>query len=282
MKKIIYSLLIFCPLLALNMPLTAQRAVVSRGNYVRAISSQGNNNWFDRYEKNSVDQIGLAIGLSTMGVGLEAVTSLSYKIDVRLGFTYMPPAIGLNKTLDVKDRVLNQRVGGYDPRYKTSFKPNFLHGHVMFDYYLRETKTFHISAGLFVGKSEVQSRGYLINPDNNKPAQLHKDYAGEGWPNLVVDGRNLNVQNGRLDADIRLGAIIKPYLGIGFGRSIPGDAGMAVNFDIGVMLQASHSIYQNGEKVNKANYTSDAIDISGYTGFGVWPLVRMQFAFRAR
>lgn len=285
MKKIIFNLLLLCPLLALNMPLIAQRAVVSRGNYVRSISSQGNNTWFDRYDKKSIDQIGLAFGISTMGVGLEAVTSINYKVDLRLGITYMPPAIGLNKSLDVKDQVLKDRVvGNYNPEYRVSFKPNLFHGHVMFDYYPSENKTLHLTAGLFVGKSELQARGYLVNPSTNKPAQLASNAPDRGWPNLIADGRSLSVKNGRLEADIRYGAIVKPYIGIGFGRAIPGNSGLTVNCDLGVVVQPSHSIYQDGNKIEEVNQqdVKDAIDISSYKGFGVWPMVRLQFAFRAR
>lgn len=281
MKKIIFCLLVICPLLIFELPVLAQRTVVSRGNYVRSISSQSSNSWFDRYEKTSVDQIGLAFGVSTMGVGLEAVTSLSYKFDIRAGITYMPPAIGLSRKLDVKDEELLERVG-YNPLYDVSFKPNMFNGHVFLDYYPHETSTFHVTAGFYLGKSKIQAKGKLVNPDTGQKSVLKEGF--DNWPNLVVDGQIMNIQGGRLDADIHMGIIVKPYVGIGFGRSIPGNSGMAVNCDVGILIQPTHSIYQDGNKSPDANnYKSEAIDISKYVNaVVVWPMARVQLAFRVR
>lgn len=286
MKKILFSLFIIsCTLFLFTESLTAQRgAQTSRGNYVRSLSSEGDNsNWFGRYDSNSFTQWGFNAGISTMGLSLEVVTTLSQKFDVRGGISYMPPAFGLSDKIAVNDDVLRDRVGGYYPDYNVSFKPNLVNGHIFFDFYPKETSSFRIVAGTYFGRSEIQAKGYLKNPETGERSVLVDPNAG--WPNLIVDGRALNIDKGVLDANIRMGGFFKPYVGVGFGHTIPGlDKSMALNWDIGVLIQPSHSIWQNGTKADKAtDYTSDAIDIDKYVNaVKVWPMVRMQFAFRVK
>lgn len=286
MKKIILSLfIIICPLFLSNISLMAQRGVkVSRGNYVRNLNSESDNSWFGRYEKRHFSQFGFAGGISTMGISLELITTISPKFDLRGGFSYMPPAFHISDDISVKDDVLMDRVGGYYPDYHVKFKPNLVNGHIFVDFYPIETSAFHVVVGTYFGRSEIKAEGYLRNPENNKPSVLVNN-VDQGWPNLSVDGRLMNIDKGRLDATIRMGGFFKPYVGVGFGHTLPGAGkSMALNWDIGVLIQPSHSIWQNGVKADKAvDYSSDAIDIDKYiNAVKVWPMVRMQFSFKMK
>jgi len=286
MKRIIFSLFIIISSLFLSgMTVMAQRGVkISRGNYTRTLSPENDNTWFGRYEKSRFNQVGFAGGISTMGISLELITTVSQKFDLRGGVSYMPPAFHLSDDISVKDDVLMNRVGGYYPDYHVKFKPNLLNGHVFLDFYPKETSTFHIVAGTYFGRSEIRAEGYLRHPENNKPSVLVNN-VDQGWPNLAVDGRLMNIDNGRLDATIRMGGFFKPYVGVGFGHTLPGaNKSMALNWDIGVLIQPSHSIWQNGVKADKAvDYGSDAIDIDKYIdAVKVWPMLRMQFSFKMK
>ena len=287
MKKILLSTFIIAfSLFLVNMSLFAQRDVrVSRGNYTRSLTSDSDNsNWFGRYENSYFTQWGFSAGISTMGLSLELTTTLSQKFDLRAGVSYMPPAFRISDDISVADDVLRDRVGGYYPDYNVKFKPNLMNGQIFLDFYPKETSTFRVVAGAYLGRSEIQAEGYLVNPETGQRSVLANNVEA-GWPNLVVDGRVLNIQDGRLDADIRMGGFVKPYIGVGFGHTIPGlDKSMALNWDIGVLIQPSHSIYQDGTKVEKAvDYTSDAVDIDKYiNAVKVWPMVRMQFSFRVK
>lgn len=285
MKKILFSLfIIICPLFLFNMSAWAQRGTkVSRGNYVRTLSSENDNSWFGRYEKKHFNQVGLSAGISTMGISLELVTTLSSRFDVRGGINYMPPLLRISDDITVQDDVLRDRVGGYYPDYRVKFKPNLINGHILFDFYPKETSTFRIVAGTYIGRSELRAEGVLVNPETKQRSVLVDQT--EGWPNLIVDGRSVNIDKGRLDANIRMGGVIKPYVGVGFGHTIPGgDKSMTMNWDIGVVIQTTHSIWQDGVKADKVtDYGSDAIDIDKYVdAVKVWPMVRMQFSFKLK
>lgn len=224
-------------------------------------------------------KLALSIGFSTMGFGLETATPLSQSFKIRAGVDYMPVLISLNKAISVKDDNLSTKVGGYYPDYDVDFKPSFFNGHIYLDYYPMRQSSFHVVGGVIIGSNDIKASGKLINPTDGSTSTLVNP--NDTWPTLIVEGYELNIDDANLDASIRMGGTIKPYLGIGFGN-ILSNSRWNVNFDIGMIYQGTYSIRQDGKTASKIDgYTSSAIDIEKYTNMvKVLPMLNLQIAYR--
>lgn len=230
-------------------------------------------------EDRFLNKLALSFGFSTMGFGLETITPLSRSFMVRAGVDYMPGLISISKNPKVSDDVLSGKIGGYYPNYAVDFKPSFFNGHIYLDYYPMRESSFHFVGGLIMGGSDISAKGELVNPDNGSKSTLTNP--DDTWPTLIVEGYKLNIDNGDLNTDIRMGGIVKPYFGIGFGKLLS-DSRWNVNFDLGIIYQGSYSIRQNGKKADKIeDYESSAINIKKYTDMvKVLPMMNLQVTYR--
>lgn len=225
-------------------------------------------------------ELGLSLGFSTMGFGLEAVTPLSKSFKIRAGFDYMPQIISIHEDPSVQDYTLLGKIGkGYYPDYSVDFKPSFFNGHIYLDYYPIKESSFHIVGGFLIGGNDIKADGELVSPHDGTKATLADP--NDTWPTLIVEGYKLNIDNGNLNTSIRMGGIVKPYLGIGFGKFLS-DSRWNVNFDLGIIYQGTYSIRQYGKTADKEqDYKSSAIDIKKYTDLvKVLPMLNLQVTYR--
>lgn len=266
MKKIYTTLLIsFCASLIFSITLSAQ---------------QKQQRWFDRRKHIFLNQIVLSGSVSTMGIGIEASTALSDHFMLRSGIDFFPKSIGIPDKIRINDKVLFDQVGCY-PDYKVKFKPQVFTGHVVVDYYPNKFRHFFLSAGVYVGVTDIKAEGVLVDPESGERVKL-KDPKGE-WPTLRLRNQRLNIDGGQLNATIRAGEIIKPYLGIGYGRAIPKykhDWGYRI--ELGALIQPTDEIRQGGHRA-PVDYTSPVINIDKYFKWiKVWPVLSCKVTFRAK
>lgn len=220
----------------------------------------------------------LSVGLraSTMGIGLEAATPLNDLFKLRAGINFMGyTSNSFDIGLEDPNGAFNEAFG-YIPDYSMKGKLNFTNGHALVDFH--PTKgIFHLTAGFFVGKNQLKAEGFLADYDGN-PAVL-KD--GQTWPTLDFDGHQLKTDNGRLDATLQLGNVIKPYFGLGLGRAIANKR-VAFKFELGMIYQGKYSIKQNGKKVDVIdNAVENFEDIDTYTNLlKWWPMLNFQLTYK--
>ena len=234
-------------------------------------------------EETFLKQLSASFSIGSMGMGLEAATPISSSLKIRAGVYYWPASFSLSKKINVNDAILKQRIDGdYTPRYDVSFKPSLFNGSLLLDYYPSASSSFRITAGVFVGTSELKAEGYLLNPATGERSVLSPEYEEEGWPTLNVEGYALNIDNGELNVDIRMGSAIKPYVGIGFGHIFPKEERLNCSFDIGLAYQGDYTIRQYGRKADAVvDYTSSAIDIEKYAKYvKVWPVASLKVVYR--
>lgn len=227
-------------------------------------------------------QLSVSFSLGTNGFGVEAVTPLSDKVNVRAGLDYWPAIMKVkNEKLNVNDGNLIRKIG-YTPKYDVDFSPKLFHGHALIDFYPSKESSFHFTAGFYVGSGNIQADGNLRNPQTGEKSVLLPEFQEEGWPNLNVEQYNLNIDDGTLNVDIRMGKTIKPYLGIGFGNAITKDQRLGFNLDMGIIYQGDYTIRQFGKEADKNNdYTSSAINIDKYAKYvKVWPVLNFQLTYR--
>ncbi|MEN9918592.1 MAG: hypothetical protein RL662_1028 [Bacteroidota bacterium] len=234
------------------------------------------------FSRGFFDRISFGIGASTMGPGIEVMTTLSQNLNLRLGYNfleYKSPKF----TVGIDDENIKGAVdGNFSPDYTGDGKFKLNHGHVLFDIHPMSFGIFHLTAGVFMGKNEVKVKGRLANPDTGGGVQLADNVTS--WPQLGFHDYNLNIRNdGTLDADLKLGNFVKPYVGIGLGKSIP-KSRLGFKFELGALYNGDYKLSQNGEVLASANQVSESFkDVDEYTKyFKWWPVINFQLIYRLK
>ena len=105
---------------------------------------------------------------------------------------------------------------------------------LLFDYYPFTSSSFHVTAGAYIGNSDI-----LAVTNTNDFINLA--YAGKAGIDLSKSGSTMTEKyviitdnQGNVKADLKVNGF-KPYLGIGFGRAVPRKR-IGVQFDLGVQF----------------------------------------------
>ncbi len=216
----------------------------------------------------------LAVGaeVGTTGFGLEVAAPISNYATLRTGFTTMP-TFSYKDDVDYTSYKQPETVEVEGKLHMTDWK-------LLADFYPIRNNSFHITAGFYVGKSE------LISAKNNEDIKGLDDDEGIEIGDYLVKPD----ENGVAHARLKVGGF-KPYLGIGFGRVINPEKKVTVSCDLGVQfwgkpkLQAYsdekggdgwvtiHSDDSNDDDLNKA--------LDKISGIKVWPVLNVRVYFNA-
>ena len=208
---------------------------------------------------------GIAVKASTLGVGADFITSLHPNIKVRLGLNYAGfLKYDINKNFEADAHPS----GGPDVDVhvgETSL--DFLTGNLLVDFFPLKSLGIHITAGLYIGKTNIPVNGSADHPF---------DVGGY----IIIPGADHN-----LKATLKLGSIFKPYLGLGFGRTIP-KSRVGFKFDIGLIYQGAPTIFSDNmdaaasvsNKFQKFLTDQDIPKI--LTDF--WPMLSLSIIFRIK
>jgi len=177
------------------------------------------------------DHLAAGISLGTDGIGVDLAAPITDAFAIRAGISFWP-SFSHTHNFELREN---------DPQIKDNVDVkgtlNMFDGKLLADYYPINNSTFHITAGFFVGTSNV------INAKNT--SMFIKDPADYGRLGLKVgDYRITTDKQGYAKAEGKVNCF-KPYLGIGFGRSIPKKNRFAVSFDMGVKFWGKPGIGAN-------------------------------------
>lgn len=179
------------------------------------------------------------VSVGTDGIGFQVAAPLTYHFAVRAGFSFMPSfkySTSLNLGSDDIGAFKTDKVE-LEGKLKMS---NFS---ILFDYYPFSSSSFRVTAGAYIGNSDlvtVKNTNDFINPD----------YAGKAGINLSRSGSSVQEKyvlitdkQGNVKADLKVNSF-KPYLGIGFGRAVPRKR-IGCQFDLGVQFWGGPELHTN-------------------------------------
>lgn len=222
--------------------------------------------------------LGVGLRVSTLGVGVEATTTLSNYFKLRGGFDLA--TYSRNFTIGITDDNLSTLLG-YEPDYKMKAKLNFFSGHVLVDIHPLRSGIFHFTTGFYIGNNKLKANGRLVDPSTGEDSQLPP---GHSWDEieLELDKHGISIDEGHINGSIELGNVIKPYFGIGLGRSVP-KSRLGFMFELGVLYQGDWKIKQNGKKVESLevgdNSFGDGVE-DARKWLRWWPMVGFQLTYR--
>lgn len=235
--------------------------------------------------------VGISIG--TTGFGLEAATSINRNIQLRAGIHSF--YIGtVNMTLPVTNGDINDYLDIKDPTFTeaTSKKKAELGldiamftGSILADYFPRKDKSFHITAGVYLGNKNVlhffnKNDGELkfLNTANERILLYNELYhtsfrdAGLNFGDYTFTAD----KNGNIDAELRTW-LVRPYLGVGWGRNVSMGKNRRINynFDAGFQFWGTPKCLLNKEKTINTGKKDESGILQIVSGFSAWPSIRL-------
>ncbi|MHC5200914.1 hypothetical protein [Myroides sp. LJL119] len=221
--------------------------------------------------------LSISAGASTMGATVELITPVAKNFKARLGidfFRYKTPQFSMN--FQDNSGILQETFHTI-PTLKTKADIHLFHGHLLFDYYPIQNGIVYLTAGLYVGNTKINANGRLEDHTGN----LITLKPGKQWPEIIFDGKKLEVFHAKVDAQLKLGQVVKPYLGIGLGRSIPKNK-IGLKIDFGLIYQGEYSLTQNGNNIPVTKQSDIYIENSKkYTKWlKWWPKAALQLTYR--
>lgn len=221
------------------------------------------------YAGGLLENFGLGVKAGTTGIGGDLNVSLHPNIKARLGFAYLWYSYlpdGLTATV-TDPRNSSEREMGLD-KIKLSF-PNV---NLLVDFFPMRLGVFHFTLGVFFGQNKISAMGHV-------PADLPRF--------VIADYGIIPNSDGSVSADLNIGNTVKPYFGIGLGRTIP-KRRVGFKFELGAIYQGKNlnlaSKNLDPALVADANAAMDGEDIitTAETYLQLWPVMAFTLTFRIK
>jgi hypothetical protein len=232
------------------------------------------------------EQLAVGVEAGTYGPGITLATSLSPNFKLRAGLDLLRYKYTGIDLFGFKDSgVWDISPDGYlpsDPETTESlngtlFNPKlaFTNAKLIVDYYPKKNGVFSLSAGLYAGSNSVSLNGKIENYTN---------------PDVVFDYHGCVVKpnaDGTFEGKLRFGNAIKPYFGLGLGRTIA-NSRVGFKFDLGIIYQGNFG-FENNKNFNSNTATNQINDQmkEWSEDFGVpvwvlkcWPMINFSLSYR--
>ncbi|HJE38196.1 MAG: hypothetical protein C7K11_09245 [Candidatus Amulumruptor caecigallinarius] len=207
------------------------------------------------------NKLGVGVGVGTGGVSFEAATPITPFVQMRAGVTWMP-GVSFNADADFHYWAPDYREGTVE----LNGDLGRVQGQVIFNVYPVPKVPFYVAAGAYFGgnkllkitghSEELRKAGAVTIGDVEIPANENGDISGA----LKVNG-------------------FRPYLGIGWGRMIPGKI---VNFsaEIGVQFEGKPKVVSDYGEVDLSAIEDDNTFQKIQNALKVYPTLTLRLNFR--
>ena len=160
-------------------------------------------------------------------------------------------------------------------------KLSMITGHVLVDLFPSKGGTFHFIAGAYLGSSKVAE---IYNTDDGALAaftaynRIMPDNQKAGYP--LGDYMLTPDEKGNVHADITVNKL-RPYIGIGFGRSVPTKSRVACLFDLGVQFWGKPKVSCQDHELTEEDFNGEDGGLVKYiTMTSVCPVLNFRVAVR--
>lgn len=249
------------------------------------------------YAQEAFKSLSFGIELGTAGVGVElAIPMVTNHIVLKAGFN--APSLAVNADFSVDPDLINRQIDEFNQQItslgldasdiintrfsetKLHFSPivNFSTAKILLELYPSKKSSFHFTLGAYYGMGD-----HLVNATVSTSKSTWADYksvcaemmdanakyAEEAGYNAYnpdlkfsVVGRTYSVKEtsgvGQVAVDMSV-AKLRPYFGLGFGRSVP-EGHVGFQFDLGIWYHGKPSF----DSSNQISYDAKAYDITSY------------------
>ena len=231
---------------------------------------------YEFYEGPPFSHWSVGINAGLYGYGLEMNTHLIPNLKLRMGFNYFGYTFNsldwdfdYNYRLDKSGDVLVA---------KASLTPSaqFINGKVLFDILPFSSIGLAITTGVYIGQNTITLEGKTYDENGgvvSAPIDLGDD--------IIIRPD----KKGNVDATLRLGNIVKPYLGLTFGRTIPRNR-VGFKVEMGIIYQGekaleSQSIKKNINDAMNAGLNKLELPVNE-NWLKFWPMLQLQLTYKIK
>lgn len=216
------------------------------------------------------NHLGVAVGVGTTGITVEAGTTITPWVQLRAGADIMPK-FKMKTSLDLEEYGATQNYGGYPMPSLSSIdvegKLTNTLGHFVFDVFpFTHHSSFHVSVGGYFGGNKIISAYNRDGQDvlrdvyeyNHRLGQYAGVPIGEGKIGASLGNYFIEPDaQGNIDASIKVWKF-RPYVGLGFGRIVP-KSRINCLFDLGVQFWGSPQVWNdtNHERLTSEGANGD-------------------------
>ena len=254
-------------------------------------------------EANALDSrlfnhLSVGANVGTPGVGVDIAMPVTRFFDVQAGISIMPRfKYSTNVHLNLP---LNEINSFLPPQEQIDFdeipiqgKLTMLNGKVMVNFMPFVISSFHLTVGAYFGGSDVIE---VYNTQEGQLAPVNKaneaiDIYNQNRLPSMPEKENIGLKlgdylltpdaAGNVKATLRTKSF-KPYVGLGFGRAVPGKKRLGFKFDLGVMFWGTPTVVDhNGEDLSKHDW--DGKDGGAFriiSKFKVYPVLNFRLCGR--
>ena len=181
--------------------------------------------------------VGLNIGILS-GVGIDAGTYVSDHVGLRAGFSYLKsPSFEYEIDAWVEDK--QHANYNYEATVEAKARVNLSTFKVLADYYPNKKWPFHVTGGFYIGASNIVTVDALAD-DISVDGKSYKKENIKNWY-IDLDDTRIEAKDGKVDAAITTWSV-KPYIGIGFGNTVPMRHRVGVMGELGIMFHGKPKI----------------------------------------
>lgn len=213
------------------------------------------------------DKLGAGLGVGSNGISIDVATRITNYVNVRAGVDIMP-GFTFNADADYTYNDANgrERDGSID------LKGNLgrVQGHLIFNVYPIPKMGLYVAAGAYFGGNKLVK---ITGHSDELTTLAHDGKVVIGDYSIPVDPQG-NVKGGLKVNGFR------PYLGIGWGRAIPGKL---VNFgiDLGVQFEGKPEVYTDYGQLDTSLVEDDNTFNKIRDALSVYPVIAFKVNFRA-
>lgn len=179
------------------------------------------------------DSWGIGVNAGLYGFGVQAATTLTPNFKLRAGIDYFSYTDKVSEEFDVEVEFRGYQTTAQAVLRDT--KITFPNLKAFIDYYPIQNSIFSITGGFYFGNNNASTNGLIDGYQeftdlfDEKPILRYED--------IVITPND----DGSFDGKLEMGNTIKPYLGIGIGRTMPRNR-VGFKFELGMVYQGKYSL----------------------------------------
>lgn len=256
----------------------------------------------------------VGFNVSTLGLGVDVATPICDYVDFRAGVSVIP-GVYYKKDINLgSSNNYNTNIQPFLDKYAAQNKiptelrnkyvvPSsvnmkgqsaMVNGSFLFDIYPSPTSKFRVTAGIYVGSSHVVDIknsdagsllfAYYANEQINNYYNKYIDYRPADEvksPDMKTFGINVNDgmltpdENGNIDGCIKTN-VVRPYVGVGYGRSVLKDKKIDFNVDAGVLLWGTPKVYSHGKEIQKIDNSQSGKMLEAISELKAYPVISLR------
>ena len=229
-------------------------------------------------QERSFESWAVGINAGLYGVGVQGATSINPHLKLRTGFDYIDythdDAITFDATADHPEGY-EMTVEGEISEVRLTF-PNFK---VLLDYYPVKNSIFSFTGGFYLGANSTKANGLIKNYQELE--QLLGQKPEYRFEDIVISPDD----DGSFDGKLRMGNSIKPYFGMGLGRTIPKNR-VGFRFELGLVYQGKYQLESRNVKDEGQEWIdrmAEELDLPfSQNTLKWWPMMNFSLSYRIK